>query len=174
MCVKKKMLIKKKKKEIWIVPHQRQCRPIQQVVQAVTWGPAAARLSIKFQGVFNLKRRCADSLTSKYHESYILMDSSACFPILLQYFDVKHRSICSTPLSQTRIQMTHQGCTVSLKTFKVCVKRILRIVSKHITNVRNGLLKHITKTLNYVVLNCEVKPLNSFSPILCSGFFGRG
>ncbi len=58
--------------------------------------------------------------------------------------------------------------------FKVRVKRILRIVSKHNTNVINVLLRNITKTLNYVVLNCGVKPLNSFSPILCSGFLGRG
>ncbi len=67
-----------------------------------------------------------------------------------------------------------RGPPIEEPCFKVCVKRILRIVSKHITNVRNVLLKHITKTLKYVVLNCGVKPLNSFSPILCSGFFGRG
>ncbi len=45
-------------------------------------------------------------------------------------------------------------------TLKVRVKSILRIVSKHIINVRNALWKHVTKTVNYVVLNC--------------GFFGRG
>ncbi len=33
---------------------------------------------------------------------------------------------------------------------------------KHIINVRNALLKHVTKIVNYVVLNCEVRPLNSF------------
>ncbi len=47
---------------------------------------------------------------------------------------------------------------------KVRVKSILRIVCKHIINVRNALLKHVTKTVNYVVLNCGVRPLNSFSP----------
>ncbi len=48
--------------------------------------------------------------------------------------------------------------------FKVHVKSIVRIDCIHIINVRNALLKHITKTVNYVVLNCGVRPLNSLSP----------
>ncbi len=56
---------------------------------------------------------------------------------------------------------------------KVCVKSILRIVFTYIINFRNALLKCITKTVNYVVLNCGVRPLNSFSPFSCSGFFGQ-
>ncbi len=47
----------------------------------------------------------------------------------------------------------------------VRVKSILRIVCKRIINVRNALLKHVTKTVNYVVLDCGVRPLNSFSPL---------
>jgi len=47
---------------------------------------------------------------------------------------------------------------------KVCVKSILRIVYKRIINVRNTLLKHVTKTVNCVILNCGVGLLNSFSP----------
>ncbi len=70
--------------------------------------------------------------------------------------------------------MVWHSKNVEKKKLKVSVKRILRIVSKHITNVRNVSLKHITKTLNYEVLNCGVKPLNSFSPILCSGLFWAG
>ena len=57
---------------------------------------------------------------------------------------------------------------------KVPVKAILKKNSKHIINVRNVLLNHITKTVHCEVLNCGVRPLNSFSPLLCSGFFGRG
>ncbi len=53
------------------------------------------------------------------------------------------------------------GCSADIK---VRVKSILRIVCKHIVNVINALLKHVTKTVNYVVLNCVVRPLNSFSP----------
>ncbi len=34
----------------------------------------------------------------------------------------------------------------------------MRIVCKYIIKVRNALLKHITKTVNYVVLNCGVRP----------------
>ncbi len=37
----------------------------------------------------------------------------------------------------------------------------MRIVCKHIINVRNALLKHVQR-LNCVVLNCGVRPLNSF------------
>ncbi len=40
---------------------------------------------------------------------------------------------------------------------KVRIKSISRIVSKHIVNVRNALRKHVTNTVNYVVLNCKVK-----------------
>ncbi len=54
--------------------------------------------------------------------------------------------------------------TLKSKIFKVRVKSILRIVYKHIINVRNALLKHVTKTVNNVVLNCEVRWLNSFPP----------
>ncbi len=43
--------------------------------------------------------------------------------------------------------------------FKVRVKSILRMVCKRIINVRNALLKHATKTVNYVVINCGVRPL---------------
>ncbi len=57
--------------------------------------------------------------------------------------------------------------------FKVYVKSILRIVFNHIINVRNASLKRITKTVNYVVLHCGVRQLNSFSPFSCSGFFGQ-
>ncbi len=57
---------------------------------------------------------------------------------------------------------------------KVRVKSILRIVCKRIINVRNALLKHVTKTVKYVVLNCGVRPLNSFSPFSWSGFFWAG
>ncbi len=56
--------------------------------------------------------------------------------------------------------------TLKSKIFKVRVKSILRIVCKHIINVRNALLKHVTNTVNNVVLNCEVRPLNSFPPFL--------
>ncbi len=44
------------------------------------------------------------------------------------------------------------------------IKSILRIVCKRIIHVINALLKHVTKTVHYVVLNCEGRPLNSFSP----------
>ncbi len=56
--------------------------------------------------------------------------------------------------------------------FKVRVKSILRIVCKHIINVRNALLKHVTKTVNYVVLNCGVRPLNSFTIFVIRIFLG--
>ncbi len=67
-------------------------------------GPAAVKLSIQFQGVFDLKQRCADrSVFVIEVRRELYTNRQLCmFPILLQYFDVKHRSICSTPLSGTR------------------------------------------------------------------------
>lgn len=46
-------------------------------------------------------------------------------------------------------------------TFKVCVKSCQRIVSRHIINAENLLLKHVAKTVNYVVLNYGVTPFFS-------------
>lgn len=46
--------------------------------------------------------------------------------------------------------------------FKVPLKSILKMVSKH-----------ATKTVNYVVVNCRVRSLNSFTPFPNSGFLGR-
>ncbi len=67
-------------------------------------GPAAAKFSIQFQGVFDLKQRCADrSVFVIEVRRELYTNRQLCmFPILLQCFDVKHRSICSTPLSGTR------------------------------------------------------------------------
>ncbi len=50
---------------------------------------------------------------------------------------------------------------INSKYIKVRVKSILR----NVINARNALLKHVTKTVNYVVLNCGGRPveLNSFS-----------
>jgi len=53
--------------------------------------------------------------------------------------------------------------------FKVPVKAVVQKNCKHITNV---LLQHITKFVNCEVLNCAVRPLNSFTPLPFSGFFG--
>ncbi len=55
-------------------------------------------------------------------------------------------------------------CTFTTFRMNTQLKSIVRIVCKHIINVRNALLKHVTKTVNYVVLNCGVRPLNSFWP----------
>ncbi len=47
--------------------------------------------------------------------------------------------------SREFVTFTDKDMTVNL----VCVKSILRIVCKHIINVRNALLKHVTKTVNW-------------------------
>ncbi len=70
-----------------------------------------------------------------------------------------------TVLRSVRIWIPEEKIRTHLPAeFKVGVKSIVRIDCIHIINVRNALLKHITKTVNYVVLNCGVRPLNSFSP----------
>ncbi len=49
------------------------------------------------------------------------------------------------------------------------------MVCKHIINVRNALLKHVTKTVNYVVLNCGVRPVKMiFTIFVIRIFLGGG
>ncbi len=61
-----------------------------------------------------------------------------------------------------------------LQPVEVHVKSILRIVCKHIINVRNALLKHVTKTVNYVVIHCGVRPFKQFCTIFVIRIFSTG